>query len=216
MSDAPGPAGDDASGADDGASVPAIRRVAGTGVPLRGDDIDTDQILPARFLKAVTFDDMGTYAFYDRRRDEDGGRNDHPFNEYRGANVLAVNDNFGCGSSREHAPQGLMRWGVEAIVGESFAEIFRDNCKSLGIATLSVAPEEAEALQSFIEANPDAGIEVDVREETVRYGGTTVEGEVPDAMREALLAGIWDTTAVMRSNLDRAKAVRDALPYTDD
>lgn len=209
-------AGDDTPGADGEASVPAIRRVAGTGVPVRGDDVDTDQILPARFLKAVTFDDMGTYAFHDRRRDEDGEPNDHPFNEYQGANVLAVNDNFGCGSSREHAPQGLMRWGVEAIVGESFAEIFRDNCKSLGIATLAVDPEDATALQSFIEANPDAGIEVDVREETVRYGGTTVEGEVPDAMREALLDGIWDTTAVMRSNLDRARAVRDALPYTDD
>ncbi|MFC6787984.1 3-isopropylmalate dehydratase small subunit 2, partial [Halobaculum halobium] len=188
----------------------------GTGVPLRGDDIDTDQILPARFLKAVTFDDMGEYAFYDQRRDENGDPNDHPFNEYRGANVLAVNDNFGCGSSREHAPQGLMRWGVEAIVGESFAEIFQDNCKSLGIPTLAVDHEDVVALQEFIETNPDAGVEVDVREETVRYDGTAIEGEVPDAMREALLEGKWDTTAVMRTNLDRATAVNDSLPYTDD
>jgi len=206
---------DDAPGTD-GTAVPAIRRVAGTGVPVRGDDIDTDQILPARFLKAVTFDDMGEYAFYDQRRDGDGELNDHPFNEYQGANVLAVNDNFGCGSSREHAPQGLMRWGVEAIVGESFAEIFQDNCKSLGIATLAVDHEDAVDLQDFIEANPDAGIEVDVREESVHYDGKAVEGDVPDAMREALLEGIWDTTAVMRTNLDRAKAVNDSLPYTDD
>ncbi|QZX99875.1 3-isopropylmalate dehydratase small subunit [Halobaculum rubrum] len=213
--DAPGSAGDDAPETDE-AAVPAIRRVAGTGVPLRGDDIDTDQILPARFLKAVTFDDMGEYAFYDQRRDEAGELNDHPFNEFQGANVLAVNDNFGCGSSREHAPQGLMRWGVEAIVGESFAEIFQDNCKSLGIATLAVDHEDAVDLQDFIEANPDAGIEVDVRAETVRYDGTAVEGEVPDAMREALLEGIWDTTAVMRTNLDRATEVNDSLPYTDD
>jgi len=213
--DASGPAGDDAHGTDD-AAVPAIRRVAGTGVPLRGDDVDTDQILPARFLKAVTFDDMGEYAFYDQRRDADGELNDHPFNEYQGATVLAVNDNFGCGSSREHAPQGLMRWGVEAIVGESFAEIFQDNCKSLGIATLAVDHDDAVDLQDFIEANPDAGIEVEVRAETVRYDGKTVEGDVPDAMREALLEGIWDTTAVMRTNLDRAKAVNDSLPYTDD
>ncbi|UIP01083.1 3-isopropylmalate dehydratase small subunit [Halobaculum sp. CBA1158] len=213
--DAPGSAGDDAPETEE-AGVPAIRRVAGTGVPLRGDDVDTDQILPARFLKAVTFDDMGEYAFYDQRRDEDGELNDHPFNEYQGANVLAVNDNFGCGSSREHAPQGLMRWGVEAIVGESFAEIFQDNCKSLGIATLAVDHEDAVDLQGFIETNPDAGIEVDVRAETVRYDGTVVEGEVPDAMREALLEGIWDTTAVMATNLDRAKAVNDGLPYTDD
>ncbi|WP_277553357.1 3-isopropylmalate dehydratase small subunit [Halobaculum limi] len=200
----------------EGVSVPSIRRVAGTGMPVRGDDIDTDQILPARFLKAVTFDNMGEYAFYDQRRDEDGTLNDHPLNEYQGANVLAVNDNFGCGSSREHAPQGLMRWGVEAIVGESFAEIFQDNCKSLGIVTLAVDAEEVDALQEFIESNPEAGIEVDVRSETVRYDGNTVEGTIPPAMREALLEGIWDTTAVMRSNLDRAKATHDDLPYTDD
>jgi len=206
----------DRSRAADDVPSPAIRRVAGTGVPVRGDAIDTDRILPARFLKEVSFDNMGEYAFYDARRDDDGSLNDHPLNEYTGANIMVVNGNFGCGSSREHAPQGLMRWGVEAMVGESFAEIFRDNCKSLGIPTVTADAETVEELQSFVEENPDAGIEVDVERATVTYDGKTIDVEIDGAMREALVEGVWDTTAVMRSNLDRARAVAADLPYVDE
>ena len=198
------------------AGVPQIRRIAGTGVPIGGDDIDTDQILPARFMKEVTFDNMGEYAFYDARRDENGELNDHPLNTYTGANIAVVNRNFGCGSSREHAPQGLMRWGMEGIVGESFAEIFRDNCKSLGVPAMTADAETVDRLQTFIEENPEAGIELDVREQTITFDGEVVDAEIDHAMREALLEGTWDTTAVMRSNMDRVRDVANDLPYVED
>jgi 3-isopropylmalate/(R)-2-methylmalate dehydratase small subunit len=193
-----------------------IRRVAGTGVPLRGNDVDTDQIMPARFMKEVTFENMGKYVFYDARRDDDGERNDHPFNEYRGANILIVNKNFGCGSSREHAPQGLMRWGIRGVVGESFAEIFEDNCKSLGIPAMTTDRATVEELQSFVEADPDAGLELDVGSETVVYDGREVGVEIDGAMKEALVEGTWDTTAVMHSNMDRVRETANGLPYVED
>jgi 3-isopropylmalate/(R)-2-methylmalate dehydratase small subunit len=194
----------------------AVRRVAGTGVPVRGNDVDTDQILPARFMKEVTFDNMGEYVFYDARRDDDGEPNDHPFNEYRGASILVVNKNFGCGSSREHAPQGLMRWGVRAVVGETFAEIFADNCKSMGIPAATADTETVEELQAFIEENPEAGLELDVERERVRFDGREVDVDIDDSTREALVEGIWDTTAVMQSNMDLVRETADALPYVDD
>jgi 3-isopropylmalate/(R)-2-methylmalate dehydratase small subunit len=193
-----------------------VRRIAGTGVPLRGDDVDTDQILPARFMKEVTFDNMGEYVFYDARRDEDGELNDHPLNEYRGGSILVVNKNFGCGSSREHAPQGLMRWGVRGVVGESFAEIFADNCTSLGMPAVTTDRETIEELQSFIEANPDAGLEIDVEGERVRFDGRAVDVDVDPSTREALVEGIWDTTAMMRSNMDLVRETAASLPYVTE
>ncbi|WP_153952232.1 3-isopropylmalate dehydratase small subunit [Halosegnis longus] len=195
--------------------VRSITRVTGTGIPMRGDDIDTDQIVPARFLKEITFDDMGEYAFYDARRDDEGNLNDHPFNEYHGANILVVNDNFGCGSSREHAPQALMRWGIRAIVGESFAEIFRDNCKSLGIPTVTADTDTVDRLQSFIESNPEAGVEVDIEEERVVYEGSEVGVGVDPSMKEALVEGKWDTTALMYQNLPETRKVANELPYAN-
>ncbi len=194
----------------------AVRRVTGTGVPLRGDDIDTDQILPARFLKEVTFDRMGEYAFHDARRDDDGELNAHPFNQYRGASILVVNDNFGCGSSREHAPQGLLRWGVRGIVGESFAEIFADNCRTIGVPCATAPADEVDRLQSFIEENPDAGIELDVARQRVVYDGREVDVTVDDSMREALVAGEWDTTSLMRANLEETRQTAADLPYVSD
>ncbi|MFB6079958.1 MAG: 3-isopropylmalate dehydratase small subunit [Haloferacaceae archaeon] len=194
----------------------AVRRVTGTGVPLRGDDVDTDQIIPARFLKTTTWEGLAEYAFYDARRDDDGTLNDHPFNEYKGAKILIVNENFGCGSSREHAPRALRRWGVEAIVGESFAEIFADNCKSLGLPAARADHETVTALQEFVAENPDAGIEVDVAEERVVYDGHEMDVRIPDAMREALVEGIWDTTALLRENLDETRETAAALPYVED
>ena len=107
-----------------------IKTISGRGLPLLGNDIDTDQIIPARYMKCVTFDDLGKYVFYDARFSANGNKKDHPFNQekYKDAKILIVNRNFGCGSSREHAPQSLMRFGIAAIVGESFAEIFSGNC----------------------------------------------------------------------------------------
>jgi len=190
-----------------------ITEVSGTGVPIPGDDIDTDRILPARFMKEVTFDNMADYLFYDARRDDDGEFNDHPLNRFEGANIAVVNKNFGCGSSREHAPQAMMRWGVDGVVGESFAEIFRDNCKSLGIPAVTADHETVTDLQEWIEANPDGDIEVDVETETVTYGDTTIDVEITDAMQEALVEGIWDTTALMYSNMSKVERTVADLPY---
>ena len=192
-----------------------VHSVAGTGVPLPGDDVDTDQILPARFMKEVTFQNMADYLFYDARRDDDGEFNDHPLNRFEGASVAVVNSNFGCGSSREHAPQAMMRWGVDGVVGESYAEIFRDNCKSLGIPAVTADHETVTTLQGWIEDNPDGRVEVDVVDEAVRYGGRTVDVDVDDAMREALVEGIWDTTELMYRSLDRVQETAAGLPYVE-
>ena len=189
-----------------------ITEVAGTGVPIPGDDIDTDQILPAKFMKEVTFDNMADYLFYDARR-ENGAFNDHPLNRFEGANVAVVNANFGCGSSREHAPQAMMRWGIDGVVGESYAEIFEDNCKSLGIPAVTADHETVVELQKWIEANPDGEIEIDVETATVTYGDTTIDAAVNDAMREALLEGIWDTTALMYANMSKVETTVEDLPY---
>jgi len=190
-----------------------ITEVSGTGVPIPGDDIDTDQILPARFMKEVTFDNMADYLFYDARRDSDGEFNDHPLNRFEGASIAVINSNFGCGSSREHAPQAMMRWGVDGIVGESYAEIFRDNCKSLGIPAVTTDHETVVELQEWIEANPDGEIDIDVENEQVTYGETTIDVEIDHAMKEALVEGIWDTTALMYSNKSKVESTVGELPY---
>jgi len=193
-----------------------ITGVSGTGVPIPGDDIDTDQILPARFMKEVTFDNMADYLFYDARRDDDGEFNDHPLNRFDGASIAVINSNFGCGSSREHAPQAMMRWGVDGIVGESYAEIFRDNCKSLGIPAVTTDHETVVELQEWIEANPDGEIDIDVESETVTYGDTEIDVDIDHAMKEALVEGIWDTTALMYSNKSKVEATVDELPYAQN
>ena len=194
-----------------------VTEVSGTGIPVRGNDIDTDQIIPARFLKVVTFDGLGQFAFFDQRFDDDDNEKDHPFNEeqYQDANVLVVNANFGCGSSREHAPQAMMRWGVDGVVGESFAEIFRDNCKSLGIPAVTADHEAVVALQEWLQDNPDGDIEIDVEDGTISYDNRTVEGHIDSAMQEALLGGIWDTTALMYSNRAKVERTVQDLPYVE-
>jgi 3-isopropylmalate/(R)-2-methylmalate dehydratase small subunit len=195
--------------------IPSVDYVEGTGVPVRGNDVDTDQIIPARFMKVVTFDGLGEFAFFDQRFTDDDEEKDHPFNEerFQDANVMVVNANFGCGSSREHAPQALMRWGIDAIVGESFAEIFAGNCLALGIPTLTADHETIDALQQWVDDNPDGEVEVDVAAETVRYGGTEISVSVDDAQRQALVEGIWDTTALMKANQEAIAATADDLPY---
>jgi 3-isopropylmalate/(R)-2-methylmalate dehydratase small subunit len=190
-----------------------IRHVTGTGVPVRGNDIDTDRIVPARFLKEVTFDNMGEYAFYDARRDADGRLNDHPFNRYPDARILVVNQNFGCGSSREHAPQALMRWGIRGLVGASFAEIFAGNCQSLGLPTATADAATVRALQDRIEARPALELTIDVESETVTAGDDVIDVHLGDAQQKALLQGIWDTTALMKSYLDEVEATANQLPY---
>ncbi|WP_049981276.1 3-isopropylmalate dehydratase small subunit [Halolamina rubra] len=212
---------------DGGVDAPAVERVTGTGVPVRGNDIDTDQIIPARFLKVLTFEGLGEFAFFDQRYettgpDADGGEvaenpTDHPFNdpEFGDANVLVVNANFGCGSSREHAPQALQRWGIDAVVGESFAEIFAGNCLALGIPTVTADSEAIAALQDRVEAEPDTEITVDVAAETVTYADREIDAAVDPAQRQSLVAGEWDTTALLGSNPEQVAETAASLPYTD-
>ena len=198
--------------------APSIESATGTGIPIRGNDIDTDQIIPARFMKVVTFEGLGQFVFNDQRFDDDGEPTDHPFNDdrFREASILAVNANFGSGSSREHAPQALMRWGIDAIVGESFAEIFAGNCLALGIPTATADRETVTDLQDWIDANPDGTVELDVEAETLTYGDRTVDVEVDSTQRRALLDGVWDTAAVMRANMDAVKETARGLPYVGD
>jgi len=216
----------------DPVDVPAIESVEGTGVPVHGNDIDTDQIIPARFLKVLTFEGLGEFAFFDQRYENTGpdaggdglaaeseaaeAPTDHPFNDerFRDGNVLVVNANFGCGSSREHAPQALMRWGIDAIVGESFAEIFAGNCLALGIPTVTADSEEIEALQDHVETHPDTEITVDVDAETVRYDGHEIDAAVDSAQRQSLVAGEWDTTALLGANPEEVAETAASLPYT--
>ena len=198
--------------------VPSVTYVEGSGIPVRGNDIDTDQIIPARFLKVITFDGLGEFAFFDQRFDDDDNPKDHSFNEdrFQGSNVLVVNANFGCGSSREHAPQALKRWGIDAIIGESFAEIFAGNCLALGIPTVTADAETIGSLQSWIDSNPDGDIAIDIEDETVTYDGETVDVRVDDAQRKALVDGIWDTTTLLKSNSGAIAETADSLPYVDD
>ncbi|MDZ7731054.1 MAG: 3-isopropylmalate dehydratase small subunit [Natrialbaceae archaeon] len=198
--------------------IPRVESVSGTGVPIRGNDIDTDQIIPARFMKVVTFDGLGQFAFFDLRFDENDEPKEHPMNEaaHRDASVMVVNANFGCGSSREHAPQALMRWGIDALIGESFAEIFAGNCLALGIPTVTADEATVTALQEWVDANPDDPIAIDIAAETVTYGGQTVDVSVDEAQRRALVDGVWDTTALMKANAEAVRETAESLPYIED
>ena len=197
--------------------IPEVDHVSGTGIPLRGNDIDTDQVIPARFMKVVTFDGLGEFAFFDQRFDDEDNPKDHPMNEerFRDASIMVVNSNFGCGSSREHAPQALMRRGIDALIGESFAEIFAGNCLALGIPTVTADHETIDALQRWVDDNPDGEIEIDVDSETIAYGSNEISVTVDDGQRKALVDGIWDTTALMKANRQAIRATAADLPYVD-
>jgi 3-isopropylmalate/(R)-2-methylmalate dehydratase small subunit len=187
------------------------RQIAGRGIPVTGNDIDTDRIIPARFLKEVTFESMGEHAFEDAKKQNP----EHPFNQpvYRGASVLVVGQNFGCGSSREHAPQALMRWGIRAIVGGSFGEIFFGNCVMLGIPCLVVTQADLEWLQKAIERSPKDTVSVDVEKQEVRFGDRVIKATVPDGPRNQLVNGTWDSTAVLLEAGHAIEATAKKLPY---
>lgn len=193
----------------------AIKHVVGRGMVVRGNDIDTDQIIPARFMKVVTFDGLGEYAFYDLRFNADGETKPHPFNEekYKGASVMFVNRNFGCGSSREHAPQALMRSGIKAVVGESFAEIFAGNCTAMGVPTLTLPTEILADIMSRIEAEPETEITIDLPTSTITVGDDDYEFDMSPAYRSALIAGNWDSTSVLLSNINAIEELTKSIPY---
>ena len=192
-----------------------IDHISGRGIPLRGHDIDTDRIIPARFLKSVSFEGLETHAFEDDRKQLEERGQMHPFSNprYAGATILVVNGNFGCGSSREHAPQALQRWGIRAVVGESFSEIFFGNSVALGMPCLTVSPHDAEALLSAIEHDPAVNLTVSVSSQSVSMNGTVYQAGIPAGAREAFTAGTWDATGLLMDDFDRVREVAKHLPY---
>ncbi len=192
-----------------------VFKVEGRGIPIRGNDIDTDQIIPARFMKCVTFDGLGEYAFFDVRYDDKGNQKDHPFNDerYEGASILVVNSNFGCGSSREHAPQALAKWGIKAIIGESYAEIFAGNCVAMGIPAIELSHEAVEEVLRIVEEDPSREIRLLVPEQVVQIGRRTFEGYIPPAYRNSLSQGTWDSTSVLLDKAEEIDKVAARLPY---
>lgn len=194
---------------------PRITRVAGRGVAVRGDDIDTDRIMPARYLRCVTFADIGQYTFQDERFDPEGKAKPHPFNESRhtGASVLVVNKNFGCGSSREHAPQGIKRWGINLLVGESFAEIFAGNCTAIGLPAVTAGAEDVKALMAFVEEHPADVVTADLAKKTLTFGGRTIGVEMRESARVLFLEGTWDSSATLLSAREQIRKTVDRLPY---
>src|SRR5438105_6796881 len=192
-----------------------IDTITGRAIPLRGRDIDTDRIIPARFLKSVSFEGLETHAFEDDRKQLEERGQVHPFSSprYRGASVLVVNGNFGCGSSREHAPQALQRWGIRAVVGESFSEIFFGNAVALGMACLTVSAKDAEALLAAVEADPSLELAVSVSGETVAAGRRRYHAGIPAGARQALTSGSWDATGALLDNFDQVRNVAAQLPY---
>jgi 3-isopropylmalate/(R)-2-methylmalate dehydratase small subunit len=188
-----------------------ILTVSGRGRPLRGADIDTDRIMPARFLRSVSFDGLEGHLFEDDRIADPN----HSFNDdrYDGATILIVNTNFGCGSSREHAPQGLARFGIRAIVGESFSEIFQGNAAVLGVPCLSADHQSIDRLQTIAEQTPNATIDVHVQSGIVTAGPLLFVAAIPTALRDAFVSGQWNPTAMLLDRFDEVKAVADHLPY---
>jgi 3-isopropylmalate/(R)-2-methylmalate dehydratase small subunit len=189
-----------------------ILRVAGRACVLRGNDIDTDRIIPARFLRCVRFDGLGEHAFEDDRAQAKG---DHPLDDerFRGAKILIVGHNFGSGSSREHAPQALMRRGFRAFVGGSFAEIFAGNCTALGLPHCTLADADLSTLMEAVELSPDAEVSLDVEAGTLTSRAGTVRARIPEGARLQLLEGTWNATAVLLEAGDAIEATATRLPY---
>lgn len=177
---------------------------AGSAIPLPDDEVDTDRIIPARFMRCVTFDDLGSYAFYDERFDTSGNEKDHPFNDkrYSGARILLVGSNFGCGSSREHAPQALKRFGIGALIGVSFADIFSGNCTVMGIAAVTVTQQELQTLIQAVTRDPAVVITINLLQQSITCGAVTVTATMPESYRQLLIQGIWDTTSLLLTNKD--------------
>lgn len=194
-----------------------VRSVRGTAVVIPGDDIDTDRIIPARFLKCVTFDALGPQLFYDERFEEDGTAKDHPLNAEGAevATILVSGQNFGSGSSREHAPQSIHKAGFRAVVAGSFAEIFFGNATTLGMPCVTLDPEDLALLQAQLRAEPTTPVEVDVQRNEVRAGERVFPAHLPDGARGALLNGRWDPLGDLLESADEAVARARELGYLD-
>jgi 3-isopropylmalate/(R)-2-methylmalate dehydratase small subunit len=192
-----------------------ILRVTGPAIVLDGDDIDTDRIMPARFLKAVTFDGLEAHVFEDDRREAAARGARHPFDDpaRRGARVLIAGRNFGCGSSREHAPQGLFRRGIRAIVGASFAEIFFGNAVMIGLPCVVIGEADLARARAMADADASAEWIVDLGTMTVSAGGQSLRGSMPESSRQALLSGDWDATGILLRDYDVVRQCAAGIPY---
>ena len=192
-----------------------IVKVSGTAVHVPGSDIDTDRIIPARFMKCVTFDGLGEYLFYDVRKHADGSDKEHPLNDarFKGASILLAGVNFGCGSSREHAPQAIYRYGFRAVIAESFAEIFFGNCTTLGIPCAVATAGDLADLRAAVEADPTVTVTIDVDACRVHCGERSFPVHIPDTAREALISGHWDAIADLIEGIPSVEATASRLPY---
>jgi len=192
--------------------VSEVKVVSGRGIPLPGNDIDTDRIIPARFLRCVTFDGLGNQVFADDRVHADG---EHPFDleHHQEAEVLVVNANFGCGSSREHAPQALAKWGIKAIVGESFAEIFFGNCVAMGIPCVTATPETTRQLQAMLSQNPQLSIQVNLEAMQLQCGDFSAQIFMDEGPRRMMTSGSWDACGQLVAHANEVRATAATLPY---
>lgn len=194
--------------------VSEVKTVAGRGIPLPGNDIDTDRIIPARFLRCVTFDGLGAQVFADDRA-QTGGQ--HPFDQpqYQGASVLVVNANFGCGSSREHAPQALAKWGIQAIVGESFAEIFFGNCVAMGIPCVIAEAATTSKLQELLTQDPTTPVQIDLEALRVTCGDFSAPVQMAEGVRQMMVTGTWDACGQLVAQADQIRQTATRLPYLE-
>ncbi len=190
----------------------------GTALALHGNDIDTDRIIPARYLKSIVFEGLGQHVFADDRAALDRQGKLHPFDDpaHRGATILLVGDNFGCGSSREHAPQAIHRFGIEAIVGESFAEIFFGNCISVGMPCATASPADIAEVMRRVDADPKLMLHLDIASQKLKAGDFEIAVQVPDGPRQAFVEGTWDSTAELLKGAEQAAEVAARLPYVND
>ncbi|MDJ0736943.1 MAG: 3-isopropylmalate dehydratase small subunit [Nostocaceae cyanobacterium] len=192
--------------------VSEVKTVSGHGIPLVGNDIDTDRIIPARFLRCVTFDGLGEHAFADDRKAKKGN---HPFDQpqYQGAKILVVNRNFGCGSSREHAPQAISKWGIQALVGESFAEIFFGNCVAIGIPCLTAEPAVVKQLQEILTTNPQTEMTVNLETMQLQCGDFSAPVAMGGGARNMFISGTWDACGQLVSHAEQVRMTAAKLPY---
>jgi 3-isopropylmalate/(R)-2-methylmalate dehydratase small subunit len=196
-------------------AIEKIRQLAGTALPLRGDNIDTDRIIPARFLRAITFEGLEHHLFEDDRKQLEAAGSVHRTADptYAGASILLVNANFGCGSSREHAPQAIRRSGIRAIVGQSFSEIFFGNSVALGMPCVTADAETVAALMALVEREPRTEVVVDLDRMRVAAGSSSYAVELPPGARESFLEGTWDASALLLDKFEEVEAVASRLPY---
>ena len=196
-------------------SLAKITTVTGRGVHVPGNDIDTDRIIPARFMKCVTFDGLGEFLFHDVRKGPDGADQPHPLNDprFQGGTILLSGANFGCGSSREHAPQALQKHGFRAVIAESFAEIFFGNCIALGLPCLSVSRDDLRKIAAAVDSRPDMEITIDIAKGEIRFAGQTAKAALRESAREALVGGRWDAIGDLLEGVGDVKRVAARLPY---